>query len=110
MSDAAGGTSPYDVDLLSRSSRRRVSEEELDRVGEAAGFEERPARRRRRNGKSPMKSQVHAWVRPDTRREIQDEAEYHDTTQGMIITKAWEHYKKSGLAQLPGLDAAAEGD
>ena len=101
MSEAAA--SGYAVDLLAQRRRRGSAEA-------ASAVDERPLRRRRRSGKSPMTAQVHAWVKPDTREEIQHEAEFHDTTQGVIISRAWEHYKDSGLAIMSGVGAAGEGD
>jgi ribosome-binding protein aMBF1 (putative translation factor) len=66
-----------------------------DEVGEARGFLDRTPRKKPGRKPSPRTHQLHPKVFPEVGEAIAQEAEKLGITQGQLIEKMWETYRKA---------------
>lgn len=81
-----------------KARRKDTTVEEVrrvDEVGEARGFLDRTPRKKPGRKPSPRTYQLHPKVFPDVGEAIASEAEQLGITQGQLVEKMWEEYRKT---------------
>jgi hypothetical protein len=87
----------FSIDVTGLKSRAKdgtaQAVEKVDRAGEALGFVDRTAKKKRGRPPSPRTGQVHAKVLPHVSEEIAAEAKRRGVQQGVLIEEAWALYR-----------------
>lgn len=78
-----------------QKDQSREAVDKIDTAGEALGFVDRAAKKKRGRPKSPRTGQVHAKVLPGVSEAISDEAKRRGVQQGVILEEAWELYRQA---------------
>lgn len=67
----------------------------IDQIGEQLGFVSREGNQGSQGGRPKSgKVQIHAWISAEVRNEIAEHALDEGFTQGKLLEKAWQVYKK----------------